>query len=63
MIIKSFRNIETKNMTHSVSSRGTNLHDFGQNGFVEVVFKGGCCEVPLVHRVFLVLEGGCRWKG
>lgn len=34
----------------------TNLHDFGQDGLVEVVLKGRSTEVPLVHLLILILQ-------
>lgn len=38
------------------SSRHAHLHDFGQDGLVEVVLEGRGAEVPLVHLLILILQ-------
>lgn len=39
------------------------LHDFGQDGFVEVVLQGGSAEVSLVNILLLILKHDTQLNG
>lgn len=50
------RNPLAQQVGQAPSGQDTHLHDFGQDGLVEVVLEGRGAEVPLVHLLILILQ-------